>query len=386
MESPGEDAYLNGLMVAATVKGFQQDSLETDHSMVACTKHFAAYGAVEGGRDYNTVDISDRWLREYYLPGYKSALDAGSKMVMTSFNIFDGIPATVNDYLMNDILRQEWEFDHILISDWQAPFEAMVHGACEDEQDCCIKTIDAQLDIEMVSPIYFNNLESLVKDGTISETLIDKSVTRILSLKEELGLFDNPFRDLDEEKVNDIFLCDEHRALAKEAAIKSSVLLKNDGTLPFSKDVKTIAIIGPHADNQEILGWWEAMGDTNDAISLASGIKSKLGATTKIVTANGCDIRKPLSDNPDELIKAIELAESADIVILALGESQDMSGEAGNRTNIDVPGDQQILAKKILEQGKPTAMVLFSGRPLTLDWFDHHMPAILNVCSWNRRW
>lgn len=376
MESPGEDPYLNGRLVAAAVRGFQQESFDKPYSMVACTKHFAGYGASEGGRDYNTVDISERWMKEYYLPAYKAALDAGSRMVMTSFNLIEGIPATINDKWMKGVLRDEWGFDDILISDWAAPEEAITHGAAEDEADCCVKSIDATLDIEMSSNIYYNELQNMVKKGHVDISAIDKAVERVLTLKEDLGLFKDPYRDLTVENYKNIFLCKEHRDIAKESVIKSSVLLKNDGTLPFSKDIKTLAIIGPHSDNQDILGEWKAIGDTDDAISLAQGIRNKFGDSMNVITANICDFVHNTTIDEEEVAAIVD---KADAVILAIGEASYMSGESGSRSSINVPGVQQLLAETVLTFNKPTATVLFTGRPLELDWFDHYMPAILNV-------
>lgn len=376
MESPGEDPYLNELMVAATVKGFQQESFDNKYSVATCVKHFAAYGAVEAGLDYNVVDLSERWLREYYLTAYKAALNAGSPMVMTSFNVYDGVPSTINKHLMRDILRDEWGFEGVLISDWDATIEALVIGAAEDEKDCAKKAVEAGLDMEMTSPLYYMHLEKLVESGEVSESLIDDAVLRVLHLKETLGLFENPYRDASTDDETKTHLCDDHRVKARKAAEESCVLLKNDGVLPFSKDVKKIAIIGPLADSNAILGWWRAIGKPEDTISLKNGIENLLGDSVSITTALGCDYKDMKSD---QIEAAVATAKEADVVILALGEHQDMSGEAGNRGEIGLPGLQQKLADAILDLDIPTAVVLFSGRPLAIDALDHKAPAILEA-------
>lgn len=376
MESPGEDAYLNGLMASATVKGFQTDTYASPYSMVACTKHFAAYGAAEGGRDYNTVDISERWLREYYLPGYRAALEAGSSMIMTSFNLYDGIPASINTFLLQTILRKEWAYDKLIISDWDSIYEALVHGAATDSYDCAHKAITAGVDIEMTSNIYYTQLKNLVEDKTISIELLDTAVLRILQLKEDLGLFDNPYRFANEKEEKKLHLSLAHRAEAREVASETMVLLKNDNILPLSKTTQRIAVIGPHADSGDLLGWWNALGDNKDTVTLTQGIKNQLGPDGIVTTSKGCDIFT--ADDPT-FHDAKKIAEDADVIILALGESQDMSGEGANRGNIQIPHIQQQLAQVILEINKPTVAVLFNGRPLDLEWFDANVPALIEA-------
>lgn len=376
MESPGEDPYLIGCMSKATVEGFQQDDFSTKHTVATCVKHFAAYGAAEAGRDYNIVDISERWLREYYLKGYKAAIDAGSKMVMTSFNVYDSVPATLNDFLMQDILRDEFGFNGVLISDWNAVIESLVIGGAEDKPDCARKALKAGLDIEMTSTVYYQTIEEQVKLGNIFEEAIDLATKRILQLKEDLGLFDHPYRFANRDAEKALHLCDKHKVIARKAAEESCVLLKNNGVLPFSKEVNKIAIIGPLADTQDIMGWWRAGGKSEHSVSLKTGIKNILDSNALVTAVEGCGY---IDTDTSQFDEAIETAKDADIVILALGEQQDMCGEAGCRGFIGLPGCQQDLAEAIFALNKPTAVVLFNGRPLTLDWLDHHSPAILDA-------
>lgn len=376
MESTGEDPYLNSLYARAFVKGYQGDDISKEENMAACVKHFAAYGAPEAGRDYNTVDMSQRMLREYYLPAYKAALDEGCKMVMTAFNTVDSVPASGNEWLMRDVLRNEWNFDGVVISDWGAVKELINHGVAEDECEAAKKAIKAGVDIEMMTACYTKHLEELIESGQIDEKLIDEGVLRILKLKEELGLFENPYKGADEEKEKRLVVCQEHRKEARDIATKSMVLLKNDNeVLPFSKDIKKIAIIGPFADNKLINGPWSWQGNPDDNITLKQGIINKIGEE-KVLVSLGCSIE----DGTDEDIEqAIEVAKEADVILLALGEHQDMSGEGGSRGFITLPGRQQELVEAIMKLNKRTAVVLFNGRPLELKPLSDIVPSILEA-------
>ncbi|WP_409273515.1 glycoside hydrolase family 3 N-terminal domain-containing protein [Neobacillus sp. SCS-31] len=375
MESTGEDPYLNSLFARAFVRGFQGDNLANSHDHVAaCVKHFAAYGAAEGGRDYNTVDMSERTLRETYLPAYKAALDEGCEMVMTSFNIVDGIPATGNKALMRGILRDEWGFDGVLISDWGAVREMINHGAAEDEAEAALKAIEAGVDIEMMTPCYVKNLKNLVADGKVSESLIDEAVLRILRLKDKLGLFENPYRGANEDREKEIVLSSAHRDFARKMAAKSCVLLKNNGLLPLGRD-KKIALIGPFAENGDILGPWSWHGSRELATTLAKGITGKIDSSLFSVS-QGCGIE---TGTEDELQQAIEAAQEAEIIILALGEKSEMSGEANCRADIRLPKVQRELVKELAKLGKPMAAVLFNGRPLDLDGVIDEAGAILEA-------
>lgn len=362
MESTGEDSYLNSEFARAFVRGFQGEDLKNDkNSVAACVKHFAAYGAPEGGRDYNTVNMSERQLRESYLPAYKAALDEGCEMVMTAFNTVDGIPATGNVKLMRDLLRDEWGFDGILISDWGAVKELIPHGVAEDEAEAAYKAIQAGVDIEMMTACYVDHLKELVESGKVDEKLIDESVMRILTLKDKLGLFENPYRGADEALEQELIMSDAHRTAARELAVKSSVLLKNDGVLPINKE-KKIALIGPFAQSSDILGPWSFLGSKEKAVQLYDGLRAKLDSSL-LLTAKGCEIE---TGTEEQFAEAVKAASEADVIVLALGEASEMSGEAGCRADIRLPEVQLKLAAKMKELGKPIVAVLFNGRPLDL--------------------
>lgn len=374
MESTGEDPYLNSLFARAFVRGYQGKNLKDNERIAACVKHFAAYGAPEGGRDYNTVDMSERVLREYYLPSYKAALDEGCRVLMTSFNTVDGIPSSGNKYLMKDILRDEWGFDGVVISDWAAIFELIAHGVAEGKKDAAEMALEAEVDIEMMTPCYIEYAEELIKEGKISIDQIDRCVYRILKLKEELGLFEDPYRGVSIEKEREVLLCEAHRKSAREIAASSMVLLKNDGVLPLSRD-KKVAVIGPLGDNKEILGFWICEGKSEESITLKEGISDKIPKDSILYT-KGCGI----TDGTDEeLEEAVITAKAADVVVLALGEKQEMVGEAASRANIALEGRQMELARRILELNKPTVAILFNGRPLEIRELLSICPAVLEA-------
>lgn len=339
LETTGEDPYLNGLFAKAFVRGFQGENLTTDHTRVAgCVKHFAAYGAPEGGRDYNTVNMSERELREHYLPAYQAALEAGCEMVMTSFNLVDGVPATGNTWLMRHVLRAEMGFDGVLISDWGAVKEAIPHGTAADEKGAAYNAIQAGLDIEMMTPCYINNLKDLIHEGEVDMALLDEAVLRILTLKQKLGLFENPFRGADVKKEADTLLSSDHRMAARQVAQNSIVLLSNqDNILPLNK-TEAVSLLGPYAEDGSILGAWSWKGDIKESITLKEGIKSH----------------------------GVTLDETSQIVILALGEPANWSGEASCRADITLPKEQLIQLAQLKQQGKKVIVVLFNGRPLDL--------------------
>jgi beta-glucosidase len=375
MESTGEDPFLNSLFAAAFVRGYQGDDISKDENIAACVKHFAAYGAVEAGREYNTVDISERMLREYYMPAYKAALDQGCKTIMTSFNIVNSVPASANTWLMRDVLRNEWGFDGVVISDWGAVKELIPHGVAENKKEAAEKAIKAGVDIEMMTSCYVQHLEELLEEGNINIEIINEAVLRILRLKEELGLFENPYKGADVEKEAKLLLCDEHRSAARDVAAASMVLLKNENILPFNKNVKKIAIIGPFADSHEILGEWSWDGKFEETVSLMEGIVNKVGKNM-VVISKGCDI---VGGSDEEIKQAINIAKDVDVVILALGEHFNMSGEGESRASIVIPGRQEELANEIIKLGKPTAVVLFNGRPLEIKNLYNNAPAILEA-------
>lgn len=375
MESTGEDPYLNSIFAKAFVRGYQGDDISKEENIAACLKHFAAYGVPEGGREYNTVDMSERMLREYFLPSYKAAVEEGCKMVMTSFNTVNSIPSTGNEWLMRDVLRKEWGFHGVIISDWGAVKELIAHSIAEDEKEAAEKAIKAGVDIEMMTSCYVKSLEKLVEEGKVNVELIDEAVLRILNLKKELGLFENPYKGADEEKEANMILCEEHRKSARKAAASSMVLLKNENILPLDKEVNKVAIVGPFADEHAILGAWSWKGKVEESISLKDGIINKIGED-KVVITKGCGI----SQGTDEEIKeAIKVAKDSDVIILALGEHSDMSGECASRAFIKLPGRQEELANEILKLGKKTAIVLFNGRPLEITELYEKAPAILEA-------
>ncbi|MDR0138646.1 beta-glucosidase BglX [Metabacillus idriensis] len=375
MESIGEDPFLNSLFAKAFVRGFQGSDLRNDPTRVAaCVKHFAAYGAAEGGRDYNTVNMSERQLRESYLPAYKAALDEGCEMVMTSFNIVDGIPASGNQHLLRNLLREEWNFDGVIISDWGAVKELIPHGAADDEREAAHKAIEAGVDIEMMTACYVKNLKELVEAGTIEESIINEAVLRILTLKEKLGLFDNPFRGADSLAEEEIILCDSHRKTAYELAAKSCVLLKNDGVLPLNSNQK-IALIGPFAESGDLLGPWSWLGSKDETRKLSDSLKLKIDPSNLFI-ADGCDIE---TGTAEQLKEAIYTAENADVIVLALGEHSHMSGEASSRGDIRLPKVQVELISHLKKLQKPIAVVLFNGRPLDLHGVIDEADAVLEA-------
>lgn len=367
METTGEDPYLNCEMARAMVRGFQKSG-----KVAACVKHFAAYGQAEGGRDYNTTDMSERSLRDYYLPAYKAAVDEGVEMVMTSFNALNGVPSPGNKWLVKDVLREEWGFDKTVISDYNAFREMKMHGYCETEKDCAEKAIAATSDIEMMSACYLQNIPELIKEGKVSEAQIDEAVLRVLKLKEKLGLLDNPYGYADNEKGEKVWLCKENRELVRKAAEKGAVLLKNESVLPFDKKAKKIAVIGPFAD-KVMLGEWHCIGKDQDGVSVAQGVENLL-KNAEVVCAAGCGDGMN-ETNCDGIAEAVALAETADCVILCVGEASRMSGESTSRAELRLSQAQKTLIREVVKVNKNTAAVVFCGRPLVLTDIIDDMPA-----------
>jgi beta-glucosidase len=377
MESTGEDGFLNSEFARAFVRGFQGTDLTNDKDRVAaCVKHFAAYGAPEGGRDYNTVNMSERQLRESYLPAYKAALDEGCEMVMTAFNTVDGIPATANKKLMRDLLRDEWGFDGVIISDWGAVKEQLPHGVAEDEAEAAFKALTAGVDIEMMTTCYVDHVKELVESGKLSESLVDESVERILTLKQKLGLFEDPYRGADEKRAEEVILCEEHRDVARELAAKSCVLLKNEGGVLPLQPTQKIALIGPFATNGDLMGPWSWQGAYDDVVKVDTGLLEKLADPSLLTVADGCEVE---SVTAEQLEKAVLVANDADVIVLALGEASYMSGEAGCRADIRLPEPQLQLIQKMKKLGKPIVTVLFNGRPLDLHGVVDQVDAVLEA-------
>ncbi|MBQ8381138.1 MAG: glycoside hydrolase family 3 C-terminal domain-containing protein [Clostridia bacterium] len=377
MESAGEDPYLGSIMARAQVRGFQRGNKDDRQNVSACVKHFAAYGAAEAGRDYNTVDMSDHTLREYYLPAYRAAIDEGVDMVMTSFNLYNGVPAAGNKYLVKHILRDEWGFDKVIISDYSSFSQMKKHGYLETDKECARESLLTTTDIEMMSSEYLTYAKELIEEGSIKIEDIDASVMRVLELKEKLGLFENPYRSASEEDEEKLFLSKEHRDICRRAAEKSAVLLKNDGVLPFSADIKSIAVIGPLA-KRGMIGFWSCAGREDEAVSVYQGIASLIGEE-KIVYAEGCSSKLRAKPDRDMISEAVKAAKSAEAVVLCLGEEREMSGEGNSRVDISLPEAQVALIRAVAEANPKTAVLLYTGRPLALTDIVDDAPAIFTV-------
>jgi beta-glucosidase len=380
MEGAGEDPYLGSQIAKARVKGFQGKGLGSLDAVMACAKHFAAYGAAIGGRDYNSVDMSNRTLWEIYLPPFKAAADAGAATFMNSFNDLNGIPATASEYLQKEILKGKWHFKGFIVSDWGSIGEMINHGYVKDSYEAAYAAILAGNDMDMESRSYINNLARLVKENKVPLKRIDESVKRILIKKFEMGLFDNPFRYCNEQREQKEINDPEHRRLEREIARKSIVLLKNENhTLPLSKNIKKIALIGPLVkEKMQMLGFWSTeWPDSNYIISLYDGIQNKIGSTSQILYAKGCNIEDTSHSGIEE---AVNVAKQADAIIISVGERRDMTGEAKSRANIHIPGIQEELIQAIYNTGKPVAVLINAGRPLIFNWTTSHIPAI--VYTW----
>jgi beta-glucosidase len=380
MEGAGEDTYLGSKIAYARVKGFQGNKLGDLNSVMACVKHFAAYGAAVGGRDYNSVDMSERMLWETYLPPFKAALDAGAATFMNSFNDLNGIPATGNAYLQRDILKGKWNFQGFIVSDWGSIGEMVAHGYSKDLKNAAYSAITAGSDMDMESNAYRYNLAELVKEGKVSIDLIDDAVKRILRKKFELGLFDDPYRYSDRKREEKELNNPENRKAALDVAKKSIVLLKNENeTLPLSKNLKTIAFIGPMVKEYKAnMGFWAVdLPEVNYnkwIVSQWDGLQNKVGKNTKLLYAKGCEVD---GDNRDGFTEAVATAKQADVVILSIGERHDMSGEAKSRSDLHLPGVQEDLVKAMLATGKPVVILLNAGRPLVFNYTADNAPAIL---------
>jgi beta-glucosidase len=379
MEGAGEDPYLGSRIASARVKGFQGNNLGDINSMMACAKHFAAYGAVIGGRDYNSVDMSDRLLLEVYLPPFKAAAEAGVATFMNSFNDINGVPATGNSYLQRDILKSQWGFKGFVVSDWGSVGEMVTHGSAKDDYEAAFNAITAGCDMDMESRCYKNNLAKLVEDGKVPVNLINDAVRRILLKKFEIGLFDDPFKYCNAEREQKELNNPEHAKVARQAAERSIVLLKNQNNLlPLSKSTKTIAFIGPLVKAvKQNKGFWdvEVPGvDSNYIVSQWAGLVNKVGANTKLLYAKGCEIE---GNDKSGFAEAVKIAKLSDVVILSIGERRDMSGEARSRSNIDIPGVQEELLKELLATGKPVVVLINAGRPLVFNYTADHATAIL---------
>jgi beta-glucosidase len=374
-EGSGEDPYLGAAMARARVLGFQGQDYSANDRVVACAKHWVAYGATEGGRDYNSTNVSERSLREVYFPPFKAALDAGVGTFMSAFNDLDGVPASANHFTLTDVLRGEWKFDGIVVSDYTSVEELIKHGVAADGPDAAREALNAGVDMEMVSRLYNKHAAELIKERKLSLQTINEAVRRVLRIKFRLGLFDQPYAN--EELERRVVFNSENVAAARQIAARSIVLLKNDhDVLPLDKNVRSIALIGPLADSRhDVLGSWNGDGKEADAVTLLQGLKLKV-PQTKINYAQGCDIG---CDKDDGFAAAVRAARNSDVVVIAVGESADMSGEAAARSSLDLPGRQLDLVKAVRAAGKPTVVVLMNGRPLTINWIAENTPAVLET-------
>ena len=377
LETYSEEPLLNCRMGAAIVKATQGQDLADPENVACCVKHYAAYGAPEGGRDYNTVELSERLLREAYLPAYKACLDAGARLIMPSFNALNGIPSVANPWLMNRVLRGEWGFDGVVISDYNAVMELVPHGVAESLRDAVRKAMEAGCDIDMVSNAYYRHLADLVREGTVPEAVLDAAVLRVLQLKNDLGLFENPYHGASEEREREVYLCPAHREVARRAAEESAVLLKNEGILPLSRELKRIALIGPFAEETRLNGFWSRPGAERYTVTLPEGIRALL-PEAELILERGCGAELGDLDRSG-LDRAAAAAARADAVILTLGEPENDSGEGRSRAELTLPGVQQELAERVIAANPRTAVVLFNGRPLVLTALEKIAPALLEM-------
>jgi beta-glucosidase len=376
LEGGGEDPFVGSLFAVARVLGFQGEDVRSPDHMLACIKHFAAYGAVESGLDYSAVDMSMRRLREVYLPTYKAGIDAGALTVMSAFNELNGVPSTGNHWLLTDLLRKEWGFEGPVVSDYTADEELVPAGFARDDRDAARIAFLAGVDISMQSGLYRDHLPGLVRAGAVPEGKVDESVRRVLALKAMLGLFTDPFHRISEEVERRRVLAPPLRALAREAGRKAIVMLRNDrDLLPLPRSGRRIALIGPFASGQhDLVGPWVVYGDDAKAVDLATGIRSAITDPASLIVAQGSGVEEPLAGGIEQALAA---ARQADVVILAIGEATDMAGEAQSRTEIIVPEPQQQLAEAVAALGKPTVVVLKNGRGLALDGAVANATAIL---------
>jgi beta-glucosidase len=395
-EGFGEDPWLGALDAAASVRGFQGTNCADTNRVIACLKHFVGYGAAEGGRDYNTTEISEYTLRNFYLPQFKTGVDAGALTVMSAFNELSGFPASANRHTLTEILRDEWKFPGFVVSDWESVGELIDHGVAADNGEAARLALTAGMDMEMVSTTFPDTLKQQIEAGKIPKKVLDEAVRRVLTVKFEKGLFDHPFTD--ESRCKTAFLQDDAIDLARAAAAKSCVLLKNEnGALPLSPHVKKLALIGPFAeDGEELVGPWYSRAHRNDIVSLADGVRTKLPFDFQLVVARGCSIietnsgkiRRHIEDSSvikerptgsNEIAQAVAAAKSADNIILTLGEPRDWSGESSSRSDLGLPGRQMELFNAIIATGKPVIVVLFNGRPLAIPQIQKKAAAILEA-------
>ncbi len=396
MESAGEDPYLGETMAAAQVRGFQGDYVGSPDHILASVKHFAGYGAVEGGRDYDSADISDELLHNVYLRPYKAAVDAGAATIMSAYVDLNGVPATGNKWLLQDVLRTDWGFKGYVVSDWDSVQDLQTHGFAADPADAARRAFTAGVNMEMTSSLYRENLPQAVKRGEVFEAAIDAAVRPILAMKYRLGLFRHPYADM--ERFKTVTGSPEQRTASRQAAEQTAVLLRNEGSvLPLRKDVHSVAVIGPLADSKlDTLGSWAIHADRDNVITVAQGIRDKL-PQAQVTVAKGVEIERGSPTIFDEQVPpptptlttdalrraefehAVSLASGAEVTVMVLGEAQTMNGERASRASLSLPGEQQRLLEAVVALGKPVVLVLMTGRPVDITWASTHVPGILNA-------
>lgn len=376
-EGAGEDTWLGQQVARARVTGFQGPDLSAPDAVLACAKHYAAYGAAQAGRDYNTTDVSERELFDTYLPPFHAALLAGCATVMTAFNDLNGVPCTANAFLLDDVLRKRWKFPGFVVTDYTSINEMMEHGNVVDQADAAVQAANAGVDMDMQSAAYLEKLPAEVRAGRVPMAVIDEAVRRILRYKFAKGLFDNPYQACDNARRKAVTFTAAHRAAARDAARRSIVLLENKGDiLPLRKKGITIALVGPlAADRRNMLGTWAGQGDGDACVSVLEGLRASAPGAT-IITAKGCDID---SQDTTGFAAAVDAAGKADVVVAVMGESIDQSGEACSRSNPALPGVQRDLLARLEASGRPVVLVLCNGRPLTLPWEKEHTAAMVEA-------
>ncbi|HEU4712378.1 MAG TPA: glycoside hydrolase family 3 N-terminal domain-containing protein [Pyrinomonadaceae bacterium] len=376
-EGAGEDPFLGAAFARARVRGFQGDDYSQPGRVLATAKHWVAYGAAEGGRDYDTTEMSEQTLRSIYFPPFKAAVDAGVGSFMSAFNALNGVPTSANHFTLTKVLRDEWKFDGLVVSDYTAVQELIAHGYAANGKEAAQLALNAGVDMEMVSRLFNQNVPELMNERKVTQATLDEAVRRILRIKFRLGLFERPYVDESLEKT--AYLTAESRAVAREIAGKSMVLLKNEReTLPLSKTIGSIAVIGPLADDKRSpLGWWSGDGRDEDTVTPLAGIRSKVSAQTKVTYAKGCEVT---GDSNAGFAEAVAAARSSDVALVFVGEAKEMVGEAASRATLDLPGRQMDLVKEVAGAGKPTIVVLVNGRPPAIAWIVENIPAILE--SW----
>ncbi|MCU1266931.1 MAG: glycoside hydrolase family 3 domain protein [Acidobacteria bacterium] len=375
-EGAGEDPFLGASFARARVMGFQGTDYGAPGKILACAKHFVAYGAAEGGRDYNTTEVSEYTLRNVYFPPFKAATDAGVGTFMSAFNDLNGVPTSANRFTLTNVLRGEWKFDGFVVSDYTSVKELINHGIAANDKEAAQAAINAGVDMEMVSRLFNEHGPALLKEGKVSQATIDEAVRRILRIKFRLRLFEHPY--VDEAAESGALLTAANRAAAREIAGRSMVLLKNEKeTLPLNKNLRSIAVIGPLADDRRApLGWWAGDGKPEDTVTPLSGIKARVSPRTKVGYAKGCDTQ---GTSTEGFAEAVALARNSEVAIVFVGETAEVVGEAASKSSLDLSGKQMDLVKAVQATGKPTIVVLINGRPLTISWVVDNVPAILEA-------